>query len=122
MVLSLTSVLNTSGAKNLTCFHGLYAKPGHGNLAPLLVLFLNSSGGREAFAQVNRFYGDGLNKLEPKDVEAMPCPELPELSRTDAATLVRRLARLESLSGMARSEEVDALLADYLELSVHAAA
>ena len=115
-------ILNTSGAKNLTCFHGLYAKPGHGNLAPLLVLFLNSSGGREAFAQVNRFYGDGLNKLEPKDVEAMPCPELPELSRTDAATLVRRLARLESLSGMARSEEVDALLADYLELSVHAAA
>lgn len=108
-------ILNTSGAKNLTCFHGLYAKPGHGNLAPLLVLFLNSSGGREAFAQVNRFYGDGLNKLEPKDVEAMPCPELPELNRADAATLVRRLARLESLSRMARSEEVDALLAGYLE-------
>ena len=53
-------VLNTSRAKNLTCFHGLYAKPGIQNLAPLLVLFLNSAGGREAFAQVNRFYGDGL--------------------------------------------------------------
>lgn len=115
-------ILNTSAAKNLTCFHGLYAKPGHETLAPLLTLFLNSSGGREAFTQVNRFYGDGLNKLEPKDVEAMPCPEMPALRRTEAEKLVRRLERLELLSGTARSEEADALLARYLKLPVCAAA
>ena len=115
-------ILNTSGAKNLTCFHGLYAKPGCEHLAPLLVLFLNSAGGREAFAQVNRFYGDGLNKLEPKDVEAMPCPEMPTLRRADAEKLTRRLEQLESLSATARVEEVDALIARYLKMPALASA
>ena len=114
-------ILNTSGAKNLTCFHGLYAKPGFENLAPLLVLFLNSSGGREVFAQVNRFYGDGLNKLEPKDVEAMPCPEMPALRRADSERLVRRLEQLESLAAKARGEKVDALVARYFKFRVHTA-
>ena len=115
-------ILNTSGVKNLTCFHGLYAKPGFENLAPLLVLFLNSTGGREAFTQVNRFYGDGLNKLEPKDVEAMPCPEMPTLRHADAEKLTRRLEQLESLSATARVEEVDALLARYFKLPALASA
>ncbi len=114
-------ILNTSGAKNLTCFHGLYARPGCEHLAPLLVLFLNSAGGREAFTQVNRFYGDGLNKLEPKDVEAMPCPEMPTLRRADAEKLTRRLEELESLPVTARGEEVDALVARCLKLAVRAA-
>jgi adenine-specific DNA-methyltransferase len=111
-------ILNTSGAKNLTCFHGLYAKPGSENLAPLLTLFLNSSMGREAFTQVNRFYGDGLNKLEPKDVESMPCPEMPAIQRTDAVELVRTLAKLETLSGKAYSETVDTLAAQYFDGSM----
>jgi adenine-specific DNA-methyltransferase len=115
-------ILNTSGAKNLTCFHGLYAKPGFENVPPLLVLFLNSSGGREAFSQVNRFYGDGLNKLEPKDVEAMPCPEMPAMGSADAEKIVRRLTQLESLSATARSEEVDALVARYLKFPIRGAA
>ena len=109
-------ILNASGVKNLTCFHGLYAKPCCEHLAPLLVLFLNGAGGREAFAQVNRFYGDGLNKLEPKDVEAMPCPEMPTVRRAEAERLRRRLAQLEFLSATARSEEVDALVARYFKL------
>ena len=52
---SVKFILNTSGAKNLTCFHGLYAKAGCENLPPLMTLFLNSSDGRRAFSQVNRF-------------------------------------------------------------------
>lgn len=115
-------ILNTSGAKNLTCFHGLYAKAGYENLAPLLALFLNSSGGRDAFAQVNRFYGGGLNKLEPKDVEAMPCPEMPTQSRANAEKLVQQLQQLESLSGSARTEKVDALLPRCLNQTVRATA
>lgn len=109
-------ILNTSRAKNLTCFHGLYARPGCEQLAPLLVLFLNSTQGRAAFSQVNRFYGDGLNKLEPKDVEAMRCPEMPALGDADAEKLTRRLLEVESLPAQERRQKVDALIARVFEL------
>jgi adenine-specific DNA-methyltransferase len=109
-------ILNTSGAKNLTCFHGLYAKAGHKNLAPLVTLYLNSSWGSDAFAQVNRFYGDGLNKLEPKDVEALRCPKLPTWHATEADKLTKHLADLEILPAGERNQQVDALIARYLDL------
>jgi len=110
---SVKFILNNSGAKNLTCFHGLYSKPGNVALAPLLTLFLNSSLGREAFSQVNRFYGDGLNKLEPKDVEDMPCPVMPKLDRTEAKEIVRQLTELEKLSPHERTAFVDELATCY---------
>lgn len=110
---SVKFILNTSGAKNLTCFHGLYAKVGCENLPPLMTLFLNSSDGRRAFSQVNRFYGDGLNKLEPKDVEDMPCPVMPELSRTEADELTHMLDDLEKLSLAERTASIDELAAHY---------
>jgi len=113
-------ILNMSDAKNLTCFHGLYAKPGHKNLAPLVTLYLNSSWGRDAFAQVNRFYGDGLNKLEPKDVEALPCPALPPLQPSEAAQLTRQLTELERLQPEERNRRVDALVVRQLDLPAHA--
>jgi adenine-specific DNA-methyltransferase len=106
---SVKFILNNSGAKNLTCFHGLYAKPGNESLAPLLTLFLNSSLGRESFSQVNRFYGDGLNKLEPKDVEDMPCPAMPKLNRTEANELIFKLAELETLALSERTARLDEL-------------
>ena len=110
-------ILNASGAKNLTCFHGLYAKPGCESLPPVMTLFLNSSGGRWAFSQVNRFYGDGLNKLEPKDVEDMPCPVMPKLSRTEAGELRRKLAELEKLPLDERTARIDELAARYFDAS-----
>lgn len=112
---SVKFILNTSGAKNLTCFHGLYTKPGCESLPPLMTLFLNGSGGRRAFSQVNRFYGDGLNKLEPKDVEDMPCPEMPKLSRAEASKLTRKLAELENLPLNERTARVDELAARYFD-------
>jgi adenine-specific DNA-methyltransferase len=115
-------ILNTSEAKNLTCFHGLYARPGHKNLAPLVTLFLNSSWGRDSFAQVNRFYADGLNKLEPKDVESMPCPKLPLCNHAETKTLVKHLAKLEMLPLDQRNEQVDALIASYIDLPGRVAA
>jgi len=108
-------VLNTSGAKNLTCFHGLYARPGWNSLPPFLTLFLNSSSGRQAFSQVNRFYGDGLNKLEPKDVEAMSCPVLPKLGAAEAGELTLKLRELEESSAEERTGRIDALVARYLK-------
>jgi adenine-specific DNA-methyltransferase len=107
-------ILNTSGAKNLTCFHGLYAKSGFEYLAPLMTLFLNSSDGRRAFSQVNRFYGDGLNKLEPKDVEDMPCPAMPILGQTESADLMRKLIDLEKLPLEERTAQIDVMAAGYL--------
>jgi adenine-specific DNA-methyltransferase len=110
---SVKYILNTSGAKNLTCFHGLYAKPGYESFAPLMTLFLNSSGGRRSFSQVNRFYGGGLNKLEPRDVEEMPCPAMPKLSRAEANELIHKLAELEKLPVAKQKARVDELAASY---------
>lgn len=112
---SVKFILNTSGAKNLTCFHGLYAKPGNESLAPLLTLFLNSSLGRESFSQVNRFYGDGLNKLEPKDVEDMPCPVMPKLSRAEANELTQKLAEIEKLTLDERTAAIGKLAKRYFD-------
>jgi adenine-specific DNA-methyltransferase len=110
-------ILNTSGAKNLTCFHGLYAREAKTNLSPLLTLFLNSSWGRVAFAQVNRFYGNGLNKLEPKDVEDMPCPPLPPQTPVQAKSLTRQLCELERLPDTLRYEAIDSLAGELLLLT-----
>ena len=110
---SVKFILNTSGAKNLTCFHGLYAKSGYENLPPLMTLFLNSSDGRRAFSKVNRFYGGGLNKLEPKDVEDMPCPVMPKLSEAEADELTHKLADLERMPLAERTARIDQLAARY---------
>jgi len=106
-------ILNSSGAKNLTCFHGLYAKPSYENLPPLMTLFLNSSDGRRAFSQVNRFYGDGLNKLEPRDVEDMPCPVMPKLSQSETNELTQKLTDLERLPPSERTSSIDELAGHY---------
>lgn len=108
-------ILNTCGAKNLTCFHGLYAKTGCESLPPLMTLFLNSSDGKRAFSQVNRFYGDGLNKLEPRDVEDMPCPSMPSLKRADERDLIIKLAQLERLPVPERTKRIDELVARRLD-------
>lgn len=113
---SVKFILNASGVKNLTCFHGLYAKTDFKLIAPLMTLFLNSSGGKHSFSLVNRFYGDGLNKLEPKDVEDMPCPAMPKLSRVEANELVRKLAELETLSQNEQTRHIDELAAGYFEI------
>ncbi len=112
---SVKFILNTSGAKNLTCFHGLYAKSGNEALAPLMTLFLNSSLGREAFSQVNRFYGDGLNKLEPKDVEDMPCPVMSKLNRAEVNKLSCKLAEMEKLGLNERTARIDELVKHYFD-------
>ena len=115
---SVKFILNTSGAKNLTCFHGLYAKTARETLPPLMTLFLNSSGGRRAFSQVNRFYGDGLNKLEPKDVEDMPCPTMPALSRTEGEELISVLAELEKLPLNERTARIDEFVVRYFDTNL----
>jgi adenine-specific DNA-methyltransferase len=110
-------ILNTSGAKSLTCFHGLHAKTGNELLPPLMTLFLNSSLGRRAFMEVNRYYGDGLNKLEPKDVEAMRCPVMPELTKLASLEITRTLSALEPLPPVVRLAKIDELITHHFNLS-----
>ncbi|MCI0539026.1 MAG: N-6 DNA methylase [Verrucomicrobiales bacterium] len=111
-------ILNTSEAKNLTCFHGLYARSRCETLPPLMTLFLNSSGGRRAFKEVNRFYGDGLNKLEPKDVQDMPCPSMPKLARAEAEELIRVLTEIEKLPPRQRTSHIDELATRYFDANL----
>jgi adenine-specific DNA-methyltransferase len=109
-------ILNSSGARNLTCFHGLYAKEGFQTLAPLMALFLNSSLGKASFSEVHRFYGAGLNKLEPKDVEQMKCPVLPTPTASEAEEIKAGLEESEALQSKERLKRIDSLLSEFLEV------
>jgi adenine-specific DNA-methyltransferase len=105
----LKCILNAARVKNLTCFHALYARDARPGLPELVTIFLNSTIGKAAFHQVNRFYGDGLYKLEPKDVEAIPCPELPGLTEREAEWLREEMARIGSFAATERIEVIDRL-------------
>ena len=72
-----------------------------------------------AFGDVNRFYGNGLNKLEPKDVEQMACPDLRLLKIEDLKNLTKKIeAAMASLE--ISTAWFDKVLAHYLPTSVHA--
>lgn len=110
-------ILNSAGVSSLTCFHGLYAKPGSEHLVPLVWVYLNSSQGMEAFGGVNRFYGNGLNKLEPKDVEQMACPNLKLVKTKDLERLAKKIDAAMASSKISVAW-FDQILADYLPVSV----
>ena len=58
-----------------------------------------------------------MGKLEPKDVEDMPCPVMPKLNRVEANELVCKLAELEMLSLTERTARIDELAARYFDLA-----
>jgi len=112
-------ILNSAGVSSLTCFHGLYAKPGSEHLVPLVWVYLNSSRGMEAFGGVNRFYGNGLNKLEPKDVEQMACPDLNLVKTRDLERLTKKIDAAMAASKISTAW-FDQILSDCLPVSVPA--
>jgi adenine-specific DNA-methyltransferase len=112
-------ILNSAGVSSLTCFHGLYARPGSEHLVPLVWVYLNSSQGMEAFGGVNRFYGNGLNKLEPKDVEQMACPNLNLVKTKDLERLTKKIDAAMAASKISVAW-FDQMLSDYLPVSVPA--
>lgn len=112
-------ILNSAGVSSLTCFHGLYAKPGSEHLIPLVWVYLNSSQGMEAFGGVNRFYGNGLNKLEPKDVEQMACPDLKLVKTKHLERLAKKIDAAMASSKISAAW-FDLILSDYLPVSVPA--
>lgn len=119
---TLKCVLNDSDTRHLTCFHGVYARSGRAADAASLVLFLNSSLGRLAIRQAQRFYGDGLNKLEPKDVEAIPCPSFGSASAAHNDELITELRRIQQLPAGVQSSALEALAHRHFALTPQAAA
>jgi len=74
-------IKNSTAAKSLTCYHGLYLKKGLPCvLCKLLVLFMESTLGMCAFNRSKRVYGGGLSKLEPRDVESLEIPDWSHLT------------------------------------------
>ncbi len=67
-------VLNRTGALNLTAFHAIY--PHEPTLQRIRALFdfLIGPEAQLALRDHHRIYADGLMKLEPRDVLAMPIP------------------------------------------------
>lgn len=119
---TLKCILNQTSTRHLTCFHGVYPRPGVAADPARLVLFLNSSLGRTAARQAQRFYGDGLNKLEPRDVEAIPCPSLAPDAAHPTAALTAQLRRIENLPEGAQPAALDALADEVFRLTPPAVA
>lgn len=67
-------VLNRAGVLNLTAYHGIYPRAKDPRAVRLLFDYLASDAGRDELRRHCRVYGDGLLKVEPRDVEAMAIP------------------------------------------------
>ncbi len=81
-------VWNKAGAKNLTAYHAITPRdPSPKNIRALFA-YLTSSAAQTAIGPHTRIYADGLFKLEPRDVEALPIP--PELFRLCQAPAAKR--------------------------------
>ena len=68
-------VLNEAGVLNLTAYHAIYPRNPNDEPVGALFRYLNSAKAKQALVAHRRIYGDGLLKVEPRDVEALPIPE-----------------------------------------------
>lgn len=87
-------VRNGAGVHSLTAFHGIYPMPLYAQqrgFVSRLWKYLNSDTARAAIVAHQRIYAEGLRKLEPRDVEAIPIPaELSTQSGSSASTSFAR--------------------------------
>jgi adenine-specific DNA-methyltransferase len=68
-------VLNHAEALNLTSYHAIYLRAAGRKHTSALFDYLTGPAAQAALAGHRRIYGDGLLKVEPRDVEAMPIPD-----------------------------------------------
>jgi hypothetical protein len=105
----LRIALNEVGVRTLTCCHRLHHhKPARINSAGLLLLacYLVSSKGQRAAATQYRHYGSGLTKLEPRDLEGVPVPDLRKLDTAEVEELASS-AQKEILASGEMSQTFD---------------
>lgn len=103
---------NRAGAAHLTTFHGVYPERRDALFLDALTSALNSDAVQGLMRAHTRVYGGGLGKAEPRDLLAMPVPDLracgPETLEGMAA-----LVRGEAARGWGEKEQAraDALVA-----------
>jgi adenine-specific DNA-methyltransferase len=95
-------VRNESSALNLTCFHGF--QPNLSGLKYLdhILIYLSSAVGQEIISLSMRRYGDGLNKLEPNDLNSALVPSSDIFDQIPSSHLGKAL---KSLRGTATIPE-----------------
>lgn len=99
-------VLNAAAVRNLTTFHGFYLNAAARALRGSLFLYLNTPLCLEILRQVLRRYGDGLNKVEPRDVESLLVPDFGELDPDSSARLGSLAEQLIRTKREALAEEI----------------
>ena len=67
-------VHNRAGVRNLTTFHGIYLRRATLRRVRTLFEYLTSAEAQSALRHHRRIYADGLLKVEPRDLEALPIP------------------------------------------------
>jgi adenine-specific DNA-methyltransferase len=67
-------VLNTARVLNLTAYHGIYLRSPSRTRVQALYEYLTRPRTGAVIRRHQRIYADGLLKLEPRDVEALPVP------------------------------------------------
>jgi hypothetical protein len=65
---------------NLTAYHCLYPKSNDPDLHKALTAYLISDQGKQQLQQHKRTYGDGLDKLEPRDLNHLLVPDFSHLA------------------------------------------
>lgn len=95
---NLRFVLNKAKIWNLTAFHCIYPKFNDENMLRALMAYLVSNECTEHVREELRVYGDGLLKMEPRDVARVPVldiSELPNDSIQELALLFDQLCVVE---------------------------
>jgi adenine-specific DNA-methyltransferase len=98
----LRFVLNRAGIWNLTAFHCIYPRFRGEIKIRALMAYLISDECIERTKEELRVYGDGLLKMEPRDVARLPVlniPELPNNATEQLASLFDRLCLLHRSNG-----------------------
>jgi adenine-specific DNA-methyltransferase len=68
-------VLNRAGVLNLTAYHGVYPRSSDRVAVDAVFEYLSSDAAQKALLDHRRIYADGLFKIEPGDLEALPVPD-----------------------------------------------
>lgn len=106
-------VRNLAGVRNLTTFHGIYVRPEHEHLLPLMMIYFWSSQCQLVMRDEQRQYGGGLQKYEPRDVENI---KVPNFLNWPAAYIHKAVSLYESVASNSnitdsRQRAIDDLLA-----------
>lgn len=98
----LRFIINQTGVRNLTCFHGIYPLAGAANYFDLLAAYLLTPTALRLVQRQSRLYSEGMFKLEPNDINHTLVPrveQLPAGTQAHLRSLLRQLCTLHHHGG-----------------------